>query len=53
MKTYYNQIVINGITYAHRVDAFSYSEALEINNKLKEIAKRNGRKVIGRLTIEP
>jgi hypothetical protein len=47
MKRYTNKVVINGSNYTNIVEAYSYSEALEIQRKRKAKSKN---KFIGRLT---
>jgi hypothetical protein len=49
MKTYTNNIEINGQVFTHTVEATDYSEALRINRKRKEDAAMRGRRIFGRL----
>ena len=49
MKTYTNNIEINGQVFTHTVEATDYTEALRINNRRKEDAAMKGRRIFGRL----
>lgn len=49
MRKYTNKIEISGQVFTHTVEADSYTEAVEINNKRKEDARRKGRRIFGRL----
>jgi len=49
MRTYTNKVEINGQVFTHTVEANSYKEAVEINNKRKEDAVRKGRRIFGKL----
>lgn len=47
MKTYNNQVIINGVKYTNTVKAENYKEALKIQKRLKLTSKNT---FIGRLT---
>ena len=49
MKTYTNNIEINGQVFTHTVEANSYKDAVRINRKRKEDAAMKGRRIFGRL----
>ena len=49
MKTYTNNIEINGQIFTNTIEAFDYKEALAINRKRKADAALKGRVIYGRL----
>jgi hypothetical protein len=49
MKTYTNNIEINGQVFTNTVEATDYAEALRINKRRKEDAAMKGRRIFGRL----